>query len=106
MVAGSHERIVPQIAADICLDHFAADSITGNKVFILTACHDVSWGNVPEIKWFLRVGPKQKMKIRTELRIPREKTAGKMCPLYWKKVQLFYEATGTKDPRLTCHHFK
>ena len=62
MVAGSHERVVPQITADICLDDFAADSIAGDKVFILTACHNVSWGNGPEIKWFLRVGPKQKKK--------------------------------------------
>ena len=45
MVAGSHESIIPQIAADICLDHFAADSIARDKVFILTACHSGSRGS-------------------------------------------------------------
>lgn len=39
MVARSHERIVSKIAADICLDHFSADSIAGDEVFVLTACH-------------------------------------------------------------------
>jgi hypothetical protein len=39
VVARSHERIVSKVAADICLDHFAADSIARDEVFILTACH-------------------------------------------------------------------
>lgn len=44
MVARSHERIIPKVAADVCLDHFAADSIARDEVFILTACHYGSWG--------------------------------------------------------------
>ncbi len=39
MVARSHERIISKVAADICLNHFAADSIARDEVFILTACH-------------------------------------------------------------------
>jgi hypothetical protein len=39
MVARSHERIVSKVAADIRLDHFSADSIARDEVFILTACH-------------------------------------------------------------------
>lgn len=46
MVARSHKCIIPKVAADVCLDHFAADSIAWDEVFILTACHYGSWGNV------------------------------------------------------------
>jgi hypothetical protein len=88
MVARSHERVVPQIAADICLDDFAADSITRNKVFILTACHNVSWETwSPEIKWFLRVGPKQKMKIRAELKILGREEVG-VSVLFGRKYRV------------------
>lgn len=45
MLAGSHESVIPKIATDICLDHFAADSIARDKVFILTACHNGFRGN-------------------------------------------------------------
>lgn len=40
MLARSHESVIPEIATDICLDHFAADSIARDKIFILTACHN------------------------------------------------------------------
>jgi len=46
VVARSHECIIPKVAADVCLDHFAADSIARDEIFILTACHYGSWGNV------------------------------------------------------------
>jgi hypothetical protein len=43
----SYEGIVPQITANIGLNNFTADSITGDKVFILALCvaasHFVSW---------------------------------------------------------------
>ena len=72
MIAGSHERIIPKVATDICLDHFAADSITRDKVFILAACHNVSWGRkmpsalikVPWVRWVkLEIKSRAKVKI-------------------------------------------
>lgn len=36
MISRSYEGIIPQVAANICLNHFPADSIAGDEVFVLT----------------------------------------------------------------------
>lgn len=41
IVARSHEGVVAEIATDICLNHFSADSISRDKVLILATGHNV-----------------------------------------------------------------
>ena len=49
MVSRSYEGIIPQVTANICLNDFSADTIAGDKVFVLTGhSHDVSREIYPE----------------------------------------------------------
>lgn len=36
MVSRSYESIISKVTAYVCLDNFPADSITGNKILVLT----------------------------------------------------------------------
>lgn len=83
MVARSHERIVSKVAADICLNHFAANSIARDEVFILTACHYGSpegilsrWKGPQEVDSFNSDGPREEMKISGDS--AEKKSFGKM----------------------------